>query len=166
MGQRFRNRRDAGIQAIAGMSDVVANHEAIDTQIQYDFDDHFGTSDYGYPNAFPVQREIVHTMADSHPSGSINSNCNIHDDIDWEIGGQQGEVDGVPYSLGVVSSDAVENFALDGRQAVIRRMQNPGGNVGPVGTSDHNMLLALAYEQSANMFYPSEASQYDMVRSV
>lgn len=164
MGKKFRQRREAGIEAIVGQSDVVANHEAIDTQVQYDYDDHFGTTTYD--GVFPGQREQIHREADRRPSGSISSDANIHDNIDWEIGGVQGEVDALPYSLGVVSSNLVENFDLNGRQAVVRRQENPGGNTGPVGTSDHNMLLALAYDQSANQYYPNEASQYDVVRSV
>lgn len=164
MSKRFRQRREQGINAIAGTTDEVANHEAVDTQVQYDYDYQDGTTSYA--GGFPVQREKIHREASGRPSGSINSNANVHDDIDWEVGGVQGRVDSVPYSVGVVSSDLVENFALTGQQAVIRRQQNPGGNVGPVGTSDPNMILALAYEQAANQYYPNEASQYDLVKSV
>jgi hypothetical protein len=90
----------------------------------------------------------------------------IGDNINREIGGVSGDANGYLWSTGVVSSDAMENFWLDGKQAIIRRMDNPGGVSGPVATSDHNALLAMAYAQMANQYYPSEESQYDLIRSV
>lgn len=171
MGKRFRNRRDATINAIVGADDVVVNHERLDTDVQYQVEG-FSSGALGkwYQPAFPGQRETVHTEAEGRPSGRLSGVGSVRDDSvsgpGREVGGQPGLVDGVPYSLGVVSSDLVENFALTGQQAIIRRQANPGGNTGPVGTSDHNMLLALAYEQQVNQFYPNEASQADLVRAV
>lgn len=83
--------------------------------------------------------------------------------INQEIGGQSGQK-GFTYSTGPVSSDAVENFALDGRQQIIRRQ--PDTNYGPVSTSDHGALLAMAYAQQVNQFYPNEQSQYDLIKAI
>lgn len=112
---------------------------------------------------FPGQTELFHAGANAQPL-SFGPVGDIQDRIDWEIGGVSGEVDNFPWSLGVVSSDLVENFELDGRQAIIRRMDD--NNYGPVGTSDHNMLLAMSYAQQINQFYPNEQSQYDLIRAV
>jgi hypothetical protein len=168
MSKKFRDKRAASsMQYVYDTDDIIYNNEMIDTSFDdanggEGSDSYFGTTvmDYQYPSPM----EIVHTEAEGYtPVGSpIGS---IKDPIDYEVGGQRGRVDNLPYSTGVVSSDLVENFELDGRQAVIRRMRNPS-SVGPVGTSDHNMILALAYRQMTNQFYPNEGSQADLVRSV
>lgn len=116
-----------------------------------------------YDPGYPVQTEIYHPMADDFkpmptPIGDI------HDNIDWEVGGQRGAINPV-FSLGVVSSDLVENFWLDGRQQIVRRGANPS-RFGPVGTADHNALLGLAWAQQVNQYYPNEASQYDVIQAV
>lgn len=114
---------------------------------------------------FPGPRETRHVMAQQRPASYPSRQESNHDNIDYEVGGQHGQVDANPYSLGVVSSDSVENFSLDGRQAIIRRGRNPS-DVGPVGTSDHNTLLGLALAQSVNQYYPNERSQSDVIRAV
>lgn len=117
---------------------------------------------------FPGQREIFHPEADRYTpatgvmDGQGNDTYNL---IDREIGGQRGWINDLPYSTGVVSSDLVEDFNLDGRQAVIRRQGTKQG-VGPVGTSDSNGRLALLYAQAVNEYFPNEASQADLVRAV
>lgn len=117
---------------------------------------------------YPGQREVFHPEADrTTPStlimdGQGNETFNL---IDREIGGQRGWIDNLPYSTGVVSSSLVENFDLDGRQAVIRRQGSKQAH-GPVGTSDSNGRLALLYSQAVNEYFPSEASQADLVRAV
>jgi hypothetical protein len=171
MGKKFRQRRDATINSIVGTDDVVANHESLDVAVQYENEPaHLGTTQYQYDSQFPGQRELQHREAQGYTPPTIAGVGTIRDDsvsgANREANGQRGRVDIVPYSVGVVSSNLVENFDLTGQQAVIRRQANPGGVTGPVGTSDHNALLAMAYEQSVNQFYPNEASQYDLVKSV
>lgn len=165
MSQRWRTQKRASAITPADPDDVVANHNNVDTSPQDNSPIMGGvTMAYLFNQDFPVQKELIHVEADSTtpqpvPIGSIK------DQIDYEVGGQRGLVNNVPYSEGVVSSDLVENFTLDGRQAVIRRMADKN-STGPVGTSDHNMLLALAYAQAANQYFPNEASQSDVVRAV
>jgi hypothetical protein len=84
--------------------------------------------------------------------------------IDREVGGVSGQSGFMFSDKGPVSSDAVENFNLDGRQQIIRRrLEN---SYGPVATSDHNALLAMAYAQLTNQYYPSEESQYDLIKAI
>lgn len=90
----------------------------------------------------------------------------IKDLVDYNDGGQFGLVDNLPYSTGVVSSDLVENFALTGEQATIRRDTDLRQMDGPVGTADYNGATALMYMQLVNQYYPNEASQGDLVGSV
>lgn len=171
MGKRFRNRRDATVNAIVGKDDVVGNYESYNPNVQYETEPApVGTTQAQYDPQFPGQREIQHREAEGFTPAVYAGVGSIRDDsvsgTNREANGQRGRVDITPYSVGVVSSNLVENFDLTGEQAVIRRMPNPGGVTGPVGTSDHNALLAMAYEQSVNQFYPNEASQYDLVKSV
>jgi hypothetical protein len=118
---------------------------------------------------YPGQAAIVHREAQGFTPPQTNNLVGVGNDtfnlIDREIGGQRGRIDIVPYTEGVVSSDAVENFELDGRQAIIRRKRNPSDE-GPVGTSDSNGMLALRYAQAVNQYYPSEYSQADLVRAL
>lgn len=169
MGQKFRNRRNTdGYVAPAG---IVARQDAFDTSVQTDFPVMGGTSPVlGDPNipaqgGIPIEFEQQHTMADAR-NASYPSIQQRYEDIDYEVGGVNGQVDGVPYSTGVVSSDSVENFALTGEQAIIRRGGNPGQATGPVATSDHGALLAAAFAQSQNEYYPNEASQADVLSAI
>jgi len=113
-------------------------------------------------------REIYHPMAAGfYPADpqSLAGQGDISDKIDWEIGGNPGVVGDNAYSLGVVDSTTVEDFGMRGEQAIIRRQRNPS-DTGDVGTSDSNALLSLLYAQSVNGYYPNEASQADLVRTV
>jgi hypothetical protein len=106
---------------------------------------------------FPGPREFYHPMPmdNAHfPTAGFGS---IRDNIDWEVGGVSGLVNVLPYSLGVVSSDLVENFALTGQQAIIRRQPNPA-SAGAVQTADFNALQSIAYAQAAASYFPGEAS--------
>lgn len=171
MGKRFRQRRNGTINDVTGKDDVVANHETYSTDIQYQFEG-YSSSNHGldWDSSFPGPREIRVTQTTDSYFPAYAGVGSIRDDSvsgpNREVGGRAGEVGDLPYSLGVVDSNTVENFELTGQQAIIRRMPNPGGNTGPVGTSDHNMMLALAYEQQVNQYYPNEASQADLIRSV
>lgn len=119
-------------------------------------------------STLPVQHEYFHTEAEGITpdqrqfAGPGNSTYNM---IDREVDGQRGRIDILPYSTGVTASDSVENFALTGEQAIIRRGRNPS-DTGPVGTADSNGILALQYAQQVNQYFPNERSQSDLVRSV
>jgi hypothetical protein len=161
MSARTRNRRRT---ALVITDDPDVNVQNLDLGYQYAMEPLEGGSMVEYGVAFPVQREEYRPMADVdylHPTPVGD----IHDEIDWEIGGVRGEINPV-YSLGVVDSNTVENFWLDGRQQIVRRQGNPSQASGPVGTSDHNTLLGLAYAQQVNQYYPNERSQYDMIQAV
>jgi len=143
------------------------SNQVTNTTVQYVYDGlAAGTMALDYSPEYPITPETYRPMAASHPVGTLlmPDDRDVHDDIDWTVEGQMGENDST-YSLGVVSSDAVENFSLDGRQAIIRRGRNPSAQ-GPVGTSDHNTLLGLAYAQSVNQYFPNEESQADLIQGV
>jgi len=123
-----------------------------------------GVADYGFANAFPNVGQRIHTEADSYRPQPVPVGV-VRDQVDWEIGGERGLVDNVPYTLGVVESNTVENFDLRGAQAVIRSMPNPSAT-GDVRTSDSNQLLAAQFAQMANNVFPTDASRLDIVRSV
>lgn len=162
MSARFRTRRaDSTYVPPRG---IVARQESFTTAPQDDNPYQGGTSDLTNP-AFPGGFELVHVMAQARNASYPSLQSSVKDYIDYEVGGQQGQVDGVPYSTGVVSSDAVENFALTGEQAVIRRGYNPS-STGPVGTSDHNAVLAMAYAQQVNQYYPGELAQADVIAAL
>lgn len=114
---------------------------------------------------FPGPRETYHPMPmdNTHfPTAGFGS---IRDNIDWEVGGVSGLVNVLPYSLGVVSSDLVENFALTGQQAIVRRQPNPASQ-GAVQTADFNALQSIAYAQASASYFPGEASQGDLVKAI
>lgn len=175
MGKRFRERQKAKANATvtdtlaARPDDLIVNHENSGTIYGPDLTPY---DDGTYPvymlpggQTFPTPVEHFQTgnraVAYTHnPIGDIS------DRIDWEIGGVSGDANGYLWSTGVVDSNTVEDFTLDGRQAIIRRMPNPGGVSGPVATSDHNALLAMSFAQMANQYYPSEQSQLDLIRSI
>ena len=76
-------------------------------------------------------------------------------EIDEEIGGATGQLNKSMYTLGVVSSNNVENFELTGRQIRIRRQ--PDGNYGPVsGGMDHSANYLPQYAQGTNISVPDE----------
>lgn len=90
----------------------------------------------------------------------------VKDHIDYTVGGNRGAVMRSPNAPnGPVHTDGVENFALTGEQAIIRRPHGTQGD-GPVATSDANAFLAMAYGQQVNQFYPSEKSQVSLIHSV
>lgn len=168
MSQAFRNRRSNGSARVP--SNIAARNANVDTSTQDnhplmggDANEYF--TDPGAHNFPTVGKETRHVMAGWQDASYPSRQFSNHDPIDYEVGGEHGKVNGNPYSVGVVSSDAVENFSLDGRQAIIRRGRNPS-DVGPVGTSDHNTLIGLALAQSVNAYYPNERSQSDVVRAV
>jgi hypothetical protein len=165
MGARFRSRQAAPDYQPPG--NLVQAHNAVDTRPQDNEELLGGTSDklYVTSDGYSLQSEVQHVMANAHAADYPSRQYSNHDDIDYEVDGRRGQVDGVPYSTGVVSSDLVENFALTGEQANIRRPYSNQAD-GPVGTSDHNGLLAMAYMQSQNQYYPGEAAQADVVRAV
>lgn len=126
-----------------------------------------GTTWYG-PD-MPGEREDFHAEFQNAHESELTPNAApvIRDNVDWQIGGQSGLVDRFPYSLhGPVSSDAVEDFALTGEQIYLRRESEQRQMYGPVGTSDSSAMLALAYAQMQNQYYPNETSQADLVVSV
>lgn len=165
MSQRFRNK--VSQEGYVPPRGIVARQESFDTSPQDRAPLMGGTSDQmaaaspSMPGAF----EIQHVMAQASDATYPSLQPSIKDQINYEIGGQRGQVDGVPYSLGVVSSDQVENFALTGEQANIRRQFNQQ-SIGPVGTSDHNAILAAAFAQSINQYYPGEEAQADVIRAL
>ena len=148
--------------------------------------DSLGTNDLLYPQfpQFPGQREAIHgefetqTTPNTSPNyGAIGQSFDKPNALPTDMpkvtssyaisedGGASGIVDALPYSTGVVSSDLVENFWLDGRQALIRRKRNPS-DTGPVGTSDPNAILSIVFAQQANQYFPNESSQGDLVKAV
>lgn len=149
------------------MDDIVGTQMAYSTAVQDDPDnDNFlGTSALLYTDQYPGPREHYHP-GDLGSAPMPVPIGYIKDLVDYEVEGVRGLVDNAPYSTGVVSSDLVENYWLDGSQAYIRRARSPQDRGGPVGTSDSNALLAIAYAQAVNQFYPNEASQADLVKSV
>jgi hypothetical protein len=175
MSKRFRERRNARANPDETVATVARDDRDVVNPVNVGvtyvnqltpYDD--GTfAAYLLPDGaiFPTPVEYFQTGNNARPYTTAGPG-DIGNNIDREIGGVSGNANGYLWSTGVVSSDAMENFELDGRQAIIRRMDNPGGVTGPVGTSDHNALLAMAYAQMANQFYPSEESQYDLIRSV
>lgn len=128
-----------------------------------------GEIDSSYSPEFPGQREDFHAEwedAQEYSPSQYPDHTRSYDRIDWEVGGQFGLVNNFPYSMGVVSSDLVENFELTGEQVVLRRETEARMAQGPVGTADANAMLALAYVQTVNQYYPNEFSQADLVVSV
>lgn len=166
MSQAFRNRRYNGS---ATPNDIGTRNALVDTSTQDNAPLQSGTNDRQMATtvqAYPVQTELQHVNAEGHlPERALVGVGSIKDMIDYEVGGSRGIVDYQTYSTGVVSSDLMENFALTGEQAIIRRGRNPSA-VGPVATADHNTLLSLAYAQATSQFYPNERSQADLIRSV
>lgn len=122
----------------------------------------------GYGDEYPGSREDFHAEFENAVESDLapNPQLVIRDNIDWTIGGQMGVVNRFPYSTGDVESGYVENFDLTGEQIYLRRETEARQLYGPVGTSDSNALLALAYAQMQNQYYPNEASQADLIRSV
>jgi hypothetical protein len=122
-----------------------------------------------YDDQMPGGREDFHAEFENAVESELAPNASpvIRDDIDWQVGGQAGVVNRFPYSThGPVSSDGVENFSLTGEQIYLRRETEQRQLYGPVGTSDSSALLALAYAQMQNQYYPNESSQIDLVMSV
>jgi hypothetical protein len=167
MGKRFRDRRKPeAVSTVAVIDSEYVNHSNVGTLYQEPLVPYYDgeIAAYDVDQGFPVQYEEFQSGAsgvayNTSPVGSIK------DDIDYEIGGASGMAGfAFPRSEGVTASDSVENFWLDGRQAVIRRKLDT--NYGPVSTSDHNALVALAYAQSVNQYYPNEQSQFDVIRSI
>lgn len=177
MSARWRNQRNNGKLVtqdseqfptpILEPDDVVLSQILYNPLPQYGI--YYGGTQEREPQ-YPGQWEVINREADRYTPavGYIDSQGNdTYNLIDREIGGQRGWVDDLPYSMGVVSSDLVENYALTGEQAVIRRTRNPSDHGStPVGTSDYSSHLALLYEMNASEFYPNEMSQADLVRSV
>jgi hypothetical protein len=170
MSRRFRRSRQTTSQAPLTVdnndfrNESSVNTEPTDSQLAYDGFLN-GTMAYNYSPSYPSPHEIYHPMADTAVQRNpVSSNQRIADNVDRTVGGVMGEINPT-YAVGVVSSDNVENFALDGRQQIIRRGRNPSDR-GPVGTSDHNTMLGLAYAQQVNQYFPNEQSQTDLVRSV
>lgn len=166
MSRRFRNRQAAASAVpLPPIDDVVGNQERLDLNSQYMTEPISTGTMLSYSQNYPVARERFHPMAAGYPVAPIPI-ASIKDQLDHNAGGEHGLVDDNVYSLsGPVTSDGVENFRLDGRQAIIRRGRNPSDR-GDVRTADWNAQLAMAYAQQVNQYYPSEQSQYDLVRSV
>lgn len=170
MGKRFREQRNKRLEKSVATSVVVDDLAVNQAVVGTVYREPLVPYQDGYDRLtdiadnWPTQLENFKPGANgveynNTPVGSIK------DLVDYEIGGQSGlAAFAFPRSTGVVSSDAVEDFTLTGQQAVIRRQ--PDTNYGPVSTSDHNALLALAFAQSANQFYPNEESQFDVIRSI
>lgn len=90
----------------------------------------------------------------------------VKDQINYEVQGQRGRLDTLPYSTGVVDASLVENFEYRGQQVMLRRETDKRQAVGPVGTSDYAGGLAITYAMLTSRFYPNEVSQSDLVRAV
>lgn len=169
MSKRFRDKKKNAQSAVASVlvaDPIVVNTDNVgsvyaEPLVPY-YGGEFPATDIG--NNFPGQYEVVNTGTQVQRFATAPIGV-VKDMVDYEVGGQSGLVNDWPYGTGVVSSDAVENFNLTGEQAIIRRQPDPN-RVGPVGTSDHNQLLQLAYAQSVNQFYPNEQSQFDLIRSI
>lgn len=124
-----------------------------------------GTTPMDYMQSLPGPRSDWHPETGGVGFSTLGAG-DMDDHIDYEIGGQSGAIDNTAYAInGPVTSDGMENFWLSGETAIIRRGRNPADH-GPVGTSDSNALLSVIYDQLANQYYPNEASQADLVRSV
>lgn len=167
----WRTRQRARAAPLAELQvqgeNLVVNHDNVKTEYAEDLTPY---DDGSYPanllpggERFPGPVEYFHTGADATPYTYTPVGV-IRDNIDWEIGGESGDANGYLWSTGVVDPNTVENFDLTGQQQIIRRMADT--NYGPVATADHNALLAMAYAQQMNQFYPSEESQYDLIRGV
>lgn len=137
-------------------------------RVQYAAGGTMGDGTTLYTTEYPGAREDFNAewrrAAEYDPS--MEPQLYIKDLLDYNEGGQFGLVNNLPYSVGVVSSDAVENYDLTGEQVLLRRETEARQMHGPVGTADSSTLLAIAYAQQVNQFYPDEASQADLVVSV
>jgi hypothetical protein len=163
---------DNVVPMIASRDDVYTDYDAYGSELNYTTETGMvGTMGDGtsrYTADYPGSREDFHAEFEDAPMSELGGNATavIRDDIDQQIDGQMGLVNRFPYSMGEVSSDAQENFALTGEQIFLRRDSEQRQMYGPVGTSDSSALLALAYAQQQNMYYPNEVSQADLVASV
>lgn len=171
MSAKFRQRRrliadspHAGNAPTAQIDNPASVATAMrSTQIQ-DATQYFGgtADDYHFPNEYAGGREYYHTeFATEHKP--LAAPLGREPGIDYEIGGERGRVDALPYSLGVVSSDAVENFELTGEMAYLRRETEARMGVGAVQTADYMASLAVTYAAAASQYYPNEVSQADLV---
>jgi hypothetical protein len=117
---------------------------------------------FNYEPGYPGPRELRHVDAANYSTFMFDPN--IHDNVDWAVGGIPGQTKFVG-STGVTDSKTIDQHEFQGQMAVVRRM--PDTNYGPVTTSDHNSLLSLLYMmQESSHYFPNEVSQADIIRSV
>lgn len=163
---------DNVVPMIESADDVYTDYDAYGSDLNYTTETGMvGTMGDGtsrYTADYPGSREVFKAEFEDAPMSDLVGYpaLSIKDDIDYQVDGQMGLVNRFPYSTGEVSSDAQENFALTGEQVYLRRESEGRQLYGPVGTSDSSALLALAYAQQQNMYYPNEMSQADLVVSV
>lgn len=149
-------RRERALQAVAATEQEAGNWEG-----------QGGELDLMYPPGFPGPKEI--RMVDASNAVTFNTEARgvgiIKDYVDWEVGGQPGATKNVG-STGVVDPHTVDQHNFYGEMAIVRR-QPDVNRAGPVGTADHNSLLAqLWLMQQTSQFYPQEAAQVDLIRAV
>ncbi len=153
MSARFRRKRQALL--VAATPADAGNDQAWS-----------GELDMQYPtpaDLFPGPREHRVTDAMNGPEFTL-AQMSIHDNIDWEVGGNPGATKNA-YSTGVVDPSNVDAHDYDGGQAIVRRMRDT--NFGDVGTADYNSTLALVFQMSeADQYFPNETSQADLILGV
>lgn len=166
---KMRNGEQWMMPAVADdPSDEYIAYEVYNSDVQEATAYMGGELDTQYDPTYPGAREDFHAEWEdaSEYDRSQYPQASIHDNIDYQIGGQFSLVGNFPYSMGAAATAEVENFDLTGQQVILRRETDMRMMDGPVGTSDANSILALAYMQLTNQYYPNEFSQADMVVSV
>lgn len=132
-----------------------ANPAPDDTQVQVPA---FGGNTDGYIyNGGPTPGQDQYHRIDTTDTAGTWATAESGVAVQYDIGGQQGLVDNLPYGIGAVNPNVVDSHNMRGETLRIRRRAER--SPGPVGASDYASQLQLSIAQQVASEAYAAASQ-------
>lgn len=121
------------------------------------------TDGYVYNGGPAYGIDQVHRIDTTDHEGSW-ATASVGVSVEYDIGGQQGKVDNLPYSIGAVNSNLADSHSMRGQVLRIRRRAER--SPGPVGQGDYASQLQLSIAQTVVAEAYAAASQASIAQAL